>query len=448
MGILETKGLGKNFGENNVFRNADIELESGLLTVLGGINGSGKSILVKTISGDILPDSGKVIFEGSPVDLTSIAEARRLGISAIYQEYMLVPDLTVAENILLGSDKFTISRRKMNDQVSRFLEQLGLEFDPSSKVSSFSSDDQVLLEFAVAAFSRPKVLILDDLFSFVRGATRVKLLEMIDSFKKGGVAVLVTTSDPEVMVLGDRLFFMDYSGIKPLPLQTKESDIWKMLGVSPEYSVAPVGGEPLIDIDNLADTGLDLRLKRGEVLCISCDNGVSVREFTRALTRQDPFSENSVAMLREAKNFFERFSSRGHSSEAEKYFSSNVKNTGLVSQIMLKKSRKFTSNRSLKKSFILNRESLVSVKSFLAGLGRAPGFSGLMRDDDTKLSHLRFDACDLFIFIRPLIGLDPVSTRALAEVLQEIADRSKAAVVISDEIMSRKLCTRIMNKCN
>ncbi len=88
------------------------------------------------------------------------------------------------------------------------------------------------------------------------------------------------------------------------------------------------------------------------------------------------------------------------------------------------------------------------MKSFLAGLGRAPGFSGLMRDDDTKLSHLRFDACDLFIFIRPLIGLDPVSTRALAEVLQEIADRSKAAVVISDEIMSRKLCTRIMNKCN
>ena len=62
MGILETKGLRKNFGENNVFRNADIELESGQLTVLGGINGSGKSILVKTISGDILPDSGKIIF--------------------------------------------------------------------------------------------------------------------------------------------------------------------------------------------------------------------------------------------------------------------------------------------------------------------------------------------------------------------------------------------------
>jgi len=113
----------------------------------------------------------------------------------------------------------------------------------------------------------------------------------------------------------------------------------------------------------------------------------------------------------------------------------------------LKKSRKFTSNRSLKKSFILNKESLVSVKSFLAGLGRAPGFSGLMRDDDTKLSHLRFDACDLFVFIRPLIGLDPVSTSALAEVLQEIVDRSKSAVIISDEIKSGKICTRIMSKC-
>lgn len=447
MGILETKGLGKTFGGNSVFRNVDIELEGGQLTVLGGINGSGKSILIKTISGDIRPDSGKIIFEGSPVDLTSIVQARRIGISAVYQEYMLVPDLTVAENILLGSRKFTINRRKMNDQVSRFLEQLGLGFDPSSKVSSFSSDDQVLLECAAAAFYGPKVLILDDLFSFLRGAAQMKLLEMIDSLKKGGAAVLVTTSDPEVMVLGDRLFFLDCSGIKPLPLHTKESDILEMLGVSPEYSIESVEGEPLIDIDNLADTGIDLSLKRGEILFISCDNEVSLREFTRALTRQDPFSENTVAILREAKNFFERFSSRGHPSEAEKYFSANLKNTGLVSQIMLKKSRNFKSKRSLKKSFILNKESVVSVKSFLAGLGRVSGFSSLMRDEDKKLSHLRFDACDLFIFIRPLIGLDPVSTSALAEVLQEIVDRSKAAVIISDDIKSGKLCTRIMNKC-
>jgi len=185
-------------------------------------------------------------------------------------------------------------------------------------------------------------------------------------------------------------------------------------------------------------------LKRGEVLNIFCESGELVRAFTRAMIRQDPFTDNSVPLFREAKSFFDRFSSRSSSTPAEKYFCSNLKNTGLVSQVMLKKSGSFKSSKSLKKSFILNKESVVSVKSFLAGLERIPGFSGLVSEEDKKLSQLRFDACDLYVFVRPLLGLDPVSVNALSTVLQEIVNRSKAAVIISDEAGSSMLSTRKM----
>jgi len=444
MSILEVRGIEKTYGGKRILKAVDFDLESGKLTILGGLNGIGKSTLIKIMSGDIRPDSGEIVFDGHRIELRSIVEARRIGLSAVYQEYMLVPDLTVSENIFLGSDKFTISRKKMNSEASRLLSKFGLSLDPSSKVSSLSSDDQALLEFAAAVFSKPRVLMIDDLFSVLGTESRKRLLQMMEVIKNNGTAVLVATADPDLMLLADHLLFMDESGVEHLPCPIERGVILERMGASSDFSILPAEGELLIEISNIAGSGQDLRLKRGEVLNIFCESGELVKAFTRAMTRQDPFTDNSVPLFREAKSFFDRFSSRSSSTAAEKYFGSNLKNTGLVSQVMLKKSGSFKSSKSLKKSFILNRESVVSVKSFLAGLERIPGFSGLVSEEDKKLSQLRFDACDLYVFVRPLLGLDPVSMNALSTVLQDIVNRSKAAVIISDEAGSSTLSTRKM----
>ena len=444
MSILEVRGIEKTYSGKRILKAVSFDLESGKLTVLGGLNGIGKSTLIKMMSGDIRPDSGEIVFDGHHVELRSIVEARRIGLSAVYQEYMLVPDLTVAENIFLGSGKFTISRKKMNSEASRLLSKFGLSFDPSSKVSSLSSDEQALLEFAAAVFSEPKVLMIDDLFSVLQTESRKRLLQMIEVIKNKGTAVLVVTTDPDLMLMADHLLFMDESGVEYLPCPIERGALLERMGASSDFSILPAEGELLIEISNLAGSGQDLSLKRGEVLNIFCESGELVRAFTRAMIRQDPFTDNSVPLFREAKSFFDRFSSRSSSTPAEKYFCSNLKNTGLVSQVMLKKSGSFKSSKSLKKSFILNKESVVSVKSFLAGLERIPGFSGLVSEEDKKLSQLRFDACDLYVFVRPLLGLDPVSVNALSTVLQEIVNRSKAAVIISDEAGSSMLSTRKM----
>lgn len=447
MRVIEARGIEKSYGGKKVLKAVDLDLDSGQLTVLGGLNGSGKSTIIKILSGDISPDNGEIVFDGKRVELRSIVDARHIGISAVYQEYMLVPDLTIAENIFLGSGKFSISRKKMNQESSRLLKEVGLEYEPSAKVSSLSADDQSLLEFAIAAFSEPRVLLIDDLFSVLNSSYKERLLKMINDVKNRGASVLVATPDPEIMQKADRLFFIENSTVVDLPVPLDRGEILRRIGASNDRSIPPSEGEPLIEIGNVAGTGKDLEIRRGELLHVFCGSSEIIRELTRAITRQDPFSENAVPIFREAKSFFERFGSRGPSSDAEKYFSATLKNSGLVSQVMLKKARSFISTKKLRRSYILNKESVVSVKSFLAGLEEIDGFAGIVSDEDVKLSHLRFEACDLYVFVRPLLGLDPVSIDALVRVLRDISVNSKAALVLTDEMESLSFCTRGMIVC-
>ncbi|HAY98342.1 MAG TPA: ABC transporter, partial [Mesotoga sp.] len=218
MRVIEARGIEKSYGGKKVLKAVDLDLDSGQLTVLGGLNGSGKSTIIKILSGDISPDNGEIVFDGKRVELRSIVDARHIGISAVYQEYMLVPDLTIAENIFLGSGKFSISRKKMNQESSRLLKEVGLEYEPSAKVSSLSADDQSLLEFAIAAFSEPKVLLIDDLFSVLNSSYKERLLKMINDVKNRGASVLVATPDPEIMQKADRLFFIENSTVVDLPV--------------------------------------------------------------------------------------------------------------------------------------------------------------------------------------------------------------------------------------
>jgi len=131
--LLETRNAVKSFGGVHALKGIDFQLRSGQVHVLLGENGAGKSTLIKILSGVYKMDEGELLLEGQPITIASPREARDLGLHTIHQELCLLPHLTVAENISLGSEpakKGFINKNREIDQASRLLKRLGLEIDP------------------------------------------------------------------------------------------------------------------------------------------------------------------------------------------------------------------------------------------------------------------------------------------------------------------------------
>ncbi len=153
--LLEMKAIDKSFSEVKVLQQAQFSLESGEVHALMGENGAGKSTLMKILNGIYAKDGGTVTVKGSEQALSTPSAAQQLGITMIHQELNLIPHLTVMENIFLGRE-FTygptklINWRKMKQEATRFLQQLGLAIDPDTIVGELSVGQQQMVEIAKA----------------------------------------------------------------------------------------------------------------------------------------------------------------------------------------------------------------------------------------------------------------------------------------------------------
>src|SRR3712207_3200014 len=128
--MLKMQGISKSFGTVKALQNINIEAYGGEVLALLGENGAGKSTLMKILSGVYTKDTGKIFIEGEEVFPHNIKEAEKLGVSIIHQELSVLPNLTVAENIFLGNEKFSKFTRRINKSIIRerskmFLEQIG-----------------------------------------------------------------------------------------------------------------------------------------------------------------------------------------------------------------------------------------------------------------------------------------------------------------------------------
>ena len=163
--ILKITDLRKSFGPIHALRGVDFELRKGEIHALAGENGAGKSTLMNVIDGILKPDSGEILFDGKPVDITSPAMAQKLGIGFVHQEIALCPDVTVAENIFMAATNS--SRRILMDyaalerKAGEILRELG-DVDPAALVRDLSISQQQLVEIAKAVTLDCRVLILDE----------------------------------------------------------------------------------------------------------------------------------------------------------------------------------------------------------------------------------------------------------------------------------------------
>jgi ABC-type sugar transport system ATPase subunit len=191
-----------------VLDDVDFDVRNGEVHALVGENGAGKSTLIKILGGAVVPETGRVSLEGTPLPLGDPLAIRRAGISIVYQEFTLVPELSVADNIFLGRERGRafLQRAEMAGVVTRLLGDLGVQVSPSALVSSLSVAQQQLVEIARALEGEAKVLILDEPSASLSGREVERLLGVVRRLRERGLGIIyISHRFEEVFSIANRV---------------------------------------------------------------------------------------------------------------------------------------------------------------------------------------------------------------------------------------------------
>src|SRR2546427_9157634 len=192
--IFSLERASKAFGAIRALEDVSIDLNAGEVHAVVGENGAGKSTFVKILGGVHLPDAGRLRIDGGEVVLQGPAAARDAGVAIIYQEPIMFPDLTVAENIFIGRQPLRAARRidvdAMNLQVAEIFERLGVPIDPARIARGLSIAEQQIVEIAKALSLDARVIVMDEPTAALSAAEGERLFRVVETLREAGAAVL------------------------------------------------------------------------------------------------------------------------------------------------------------------------------------------------------------------------------------------------------------------
>lgn len=188
--IISLENVTKSYGGINALENATFELYPGEIHALAGENGAGKSTLCKLIAGVIAPSDGILRINGEVVKFTAPKDASKHGISMVYQETSLVPQLTVAQNMVLGRESTFNSVRKVRNAARQVLQRLNFKVDPSQLAGSLSTAKRQMVEIARAVLNQARVIILDEPTAALTPEETDHLFDLMKTLQADGVAMI------------------------------------------------------------------------------------------------------------------------------------------------------------------------------------------------------------------------------------------------------------------
>ncbi|MFD8461211.1 sugar ABC transporter ATP-binding protein [Streptomyces antimycoticus] len=308
--LLRMEGVRKTFPGVIALDGVDFDLRRGEVHVLLGENGAGKSTLIKMVSGAHRPDGGRILVDGGPVRINSAQDAERLGIATIYQEFNLVPDLTVAENIFLGRQprRFgMIDRKTMDERAAELLARVGVDVAPRTRVRDLGIARLQMVEIAKALSLDARVLIMDEPTAVLTTEEVDKLFRIVRTLRADGVGVVFITHHlEEIAALGDRVTVLrDGRSVTQVPATTEQDELVRLMvgrSIEQQYPRERTdAGDPLLKVRGLTrngsfqDIGFDVRA--GEVVGLAGLVGAGRTEVVRALFGADPYDSGSVEVL-------------------------------------------------------------------------------------------------------------------------------------------------------
>jgi simple sugar transport system ATP-binding protein len=310
--LLSLQGITKRYP--GVVANQDVSLTvmPGQAHAVLGENGAGKSTLMKIIYGSVKPDEGQVVFNGQPVQIRNPQEARKLGISMVFQHFSLFDTLTVAENVWLGLDK-SMSLAEVTERIVVKASEYGLDLEPERPVHTLSVGEMQRVEIIRALLTEPKLLILDEPTSVLTPQAVEKLFVVLHKLVSQGVSILyISHKLHEIRALCSACTVLrggQVTGVCDPSQETNASLSRLMIGAEPP-ALAPKPrspGEVVLSVNGLQLNkqdpfgvdlqGIDLQVRSGEVVGLAGVSGNGQRELMWALSGEDTRSPASSITL-------------------------------------------------------------------------------------------------------------------------------------------------------
>lgn len=276
--LLEIRHIDKSFGNTKVLDDVSFDVRKGEVLALSGENGAGKSTLMKILSGVYPPDSGEIVFKGKPYESYNLHYSRQVGVSLIYQELSIARNITVMENIFMGSEMSSFgfcNKEKMRKAAEEILEALQADFLPTQKASELNIAQRQQIEIARAISHNSDLIIMDEPSASLSDKEVHQLFEVIRSLKEKGITIIyISHKMDEIQQIADRVAVIrDGKYIGETAVDNTDEIIYMMVGRSLESFYVENPDDDMPTHSDYAPTVLqldDISDEKGMVRNVSC----------------------------------------------------------------------------------------------------------------------------------------------------------------------------------
>lgn len=282
--LLRMENICKSFSDVKVLKGVRLEVRAGEVHALLGENGAGKSTLIKILGGAYTRDSGEIFVNGEKVDITGVESAKRHGIRVIHQELMLIPYMTIAENIFLGQEPKTktgaIDLKKMHSDTELFLKEMELDLKPTDLIGDLNIAQQQMIEITRAVSFGSRIIVMDEPTSSLTDSEVEVLFRVIRRLQDNGVGIIyISHRMSELDEISDRITIMR-DGEYIDTVVTKDTDHDRLVALMVGRSLGDLyekhnhaSDEVILKVEHLASGKMvkdaSFELHKGEVLGFS-----------------------------------------------------------------------------------------------------------------------------------------------------------------------------------
>ncbi|MDR1248144.1 MAG: sugar ABC transporter ATP-binding protein [Treponema sp.] len=449
------RGISKSFGGVHALKDVKFDVRPGEIHALMGENGAGKSTLMKILAGAISRDSGTIFIDGVEGQIHKPEDAIKFGVSVIYQEFMLAPHLSVAENIFIdhiSGGKPLINWKELREKAGRELSRLGFkEINPAAKVSSLSVAYQQVTEICKCLARKVKVFVLDEPTAVLTFSEIEKLFEILLRLKQEGVSIVyISHRLEEVLRIADRVTVMKdgtYVDTVNAKGMTKDKLVTMMVGRELSQLFAERRaqiGDTVLEVKNL-NAGKMVRdvsfyVRAGEVIGFSGLVGSGRTETMRAIFGVLPVVSGEIIYHGEQTRFKNPRDAIVHGFGL---LSEDRKKEGILLFQSIRVNSTMTRLGKVSKAGIVSRQKETqAVKKLLASLSTK---YGSIEDEARSLSggnqqkvaiaKWTFADCGCMVFDEPTRGVDVGAKLEIYKIISALAEKGVAIIVISSEML-------------
>ena len=451
---LELNSATKSFGAVAALTDGTIEIRSGEIHALVGENGAGKSTLVKILAGVYQPDSGHFTVDGENVSFRSPADSKAAGISVIYQEPTLFPDLTVAENIFIGRQPRgrlgLIDRATMRAEARELFTRLGVPVDPDRVAEGLSIADQQIIEIAKAISLDARILVMDEPTAALSGVEVDRLFAVARSLRDRGTGILfISHRFDEVFDLCDRITVMRdgaFIATHDTPDITVDGLVREMVGrdiatLFPKQDAAI--GEAVLSVSNLTRAGvftdISFDVRAGEIVALAGLVGAGRTEVARAVFGIDRYDTGTVLLSGKP---IRAYSPQSAIDAGMGFVPEDRRKQGLVMDLSVARNVTLTLRRTLARFGLINAKderrvaeewsARLQVKTGSQDLSVATLSGG--NQQKVVIAKWLATAPRLLIVVEPTRGIDVGTKAEVHRLISELAVQGIAVLMISSEL--------------